>query len=119
MNILGICVVAHVFRRFGERGGCVKCAVAGLLAPVIVQRVMRLVTEALRPECKISVFSWNSKYLIKFEQGLLEQTYKISELDVSGDGAVKKLLTDEVFIGQLLKRFEDMRLSLGEACAKL
>jgi hypothetical protein len=80
---------------------------------------MRLVAEAVRPECKISVFSWNSKYLIKLERGPLEQTYKVPELDVSGDAAVKKLLADEAFIAQVVQRFEDMQLSLAEACARL
>ncbi|MBZ0202163.1 MAG: hypothetical protein K8I03_04020 [Ignavibacteria bacterium] len=78
---------------------------------------MRTIAEIQNPDCKISIFAWNQKYLIKFEQNGLEQVYKVSEFDVMGDEGVKKILTDE-FIKQALKRFDDMREDLNEALNK-
>ena len=46
---------------------------------------MRLVREIAHSDCKITIFSWNNRYLIKHEQGMLEQTFKIPELDLSGE----------------------------------
>lgn len=78
---------------------------------------MRTIIEIQNPDCKISIFAWNQKYLIKFEQSGLEQVFKVSEFDVMGDEGVKKLLTDE-FIQQALKRFDEMRKDLGKAVHK-
>ncbi|MBI3543654.1 MAG: hypothetical protein HY075_10320 [Deltaproteobacteria bacterium] len=75
---------------------------------------MRIVAEIPRPECKITVFSWNSKFLVKLEQGPLEQTYKISELDAS-EADVRRLASDEKFIAEALARFEQMGGDLGAA----
>ena len=51
----------------------------------------------------------NRKYLIKFEQGTLEQTYKISEIDmVNGIDGVFEIL-DEEFITSVVAKFAEMR----------
>lgn len=75
---------------------------------------MRLVREISHPDCKITIFSWNNRYLIKLEQGLLEQTYKIPELDLTSD---EDLLTviDAEFLHQAALRFKDMWQSLYDA----
>ena len=75
---------------------------------------MRLVREISHPDCKITIFSWNNRYLIKLEQGLLEQTYKIPELDLTRD---EDLLTviDAEFLHQAVVRFQDMWQSLYDA----
>lgn len=75
---------------------------------------MRVVGEIPHPACKITVFAWNNRYLIKLEQGLLEQTYKINEYDVMNEAEVYKIV-DEMFIGEALTLFESMRTSLGQA----
>lgn len=75
---------------------------------------MRLVREIHRPDCKITIFSWNNRYLIKLEQGMLEQTFKVSEMDVAGDEDLITLL-DAEFLHQASRRFEDMGQSLHEA----
>jgi hypothetical protein len=46
---------------------------------------MRVVGEIPHSDCKITIFSWNNRYLIKLEQGLLEQTFKVNEFDISGE----------------------------------
>jgi hypothetical protein len=75
---------------------------------------MRNVAEIPHQGCKISIFSWNQKYLIKLEQADLEQTYKVSEFDVMGEEAVKKMVSEE-FIQSALKRFDEMRKELNKA----
>lgn len=77
---------------------------------------MRVIAELPHPECKITIFSMNQKYIAKFEQGSLEQSYKLAELDLSGGGVndVFEIL-DETFITTILKRFNDMRTDFKEA----
>jgi hypothetical protein len=72
---------------------------------------MRTLAELPHPECKITIFGMNQKFIIKFEQGNLEQTYKIAEVDVlNGVDGVFELL-DEEFINQVLVAFQLMRTS--------
>ncbi|EOR95392.1 hypothetical protein ADIARSV_1393 [Arcticibacter svalbardensis MN12-7] len=50
----------------------------------------------------------NSKFIIKFEKGNLEQTYKLAEIDLlNGLNGVFELL-DEEFISTVVSRFESM-----------
>lgn len=70
---------------------------------------MRTLAELPHPECKITIFGMNQKYIIKFEQGSLEQTYKISEADIlNGVNGVFEIL-DEDFISKVLENFSNMR----------
>jgi hypothetical protein len=78
---------------------------------------MRVVSEIAHPELKITIFHWNNRYLIKFEAGLFEQTYKIHEYDVDSEEEVKKLVTDE-FIRGTIDRFNQMAESLSESLDK-
>lgn len=57
----------------------------------------------------LTIFYWNQKYILKYEQGDLEQTYKISELEVTGEEEVREIAQKEEFINQIQKRFEEMR----------
>jgi hypothetical protein len=75
---------------------------------------MRVVAEIPNPEMKITVFSWNGKYLIKLEKGFLEQTYKVDEMEVLGEADVRQML-DETFLSRALGRFRDMGQDLREA----
>jgi len=71
---------------------------------------MRIVKEITHKPCKITVFSWNGKYLIKLESGPFEQTFKVSELDVLEE-ELDDILSD-TFLNEALKRFDDMAQSL-------
>lgn len=76
---------------------------------------MRTVAELPHPDCKITIFSMNQKFIIKFEQGVLEQTYKISELDITdGVNGVFQLI-DEEFITHILSVFKSMNQGFIEA----
>lgn len=70
---------------------------------------MRVISENTKENLKITLFSWNEKYILKFEQGLLEQTYKISQLDVYGEQEVLEILENEDFITKINTNFEKMR----------
>ncbi|WP_149914136.1 hypothetical protein [Sphingobacterium cavernae] len=72
---------------------------------------MRTLAELPHPDCKITIFGMNQKYIIKFEQGNLEQTYKIAEADiVDGVNGVFEIL-DEEFVNKVLQGFITMRTS--------
>lgn len=75
---------------------------------------MRVVAEIPHPECKITIFHWNNKFLIKLELGPFEQTFKISELDLTSEADIQKILNED-FIDQAMARFADMSRSLDEA----
>lgn len=75
---------------------------------------MRTVREFTQADCKVTIFSWNNRYLIKLEQGLLEQTFKVAEMDVAGEEEVVTLI-DAEFIQQAAARFAEMGQSLHEA----
>ncbi|AKQ44593.1 hypothetical protein TH63_01410 [Rufibacter radiotolerans] len=76
---------------------------------------MRVVADIPHPEIKITLLSWNGKYLLKLELGPFEQTYKVSEMEVTGgDEEVKKWL-DEPFLQGSIELFLAMRKNLHEA----
>lgn len=79
---------------------------------------MRVVGEIPHPSCKITVLAWNNRYLIKVEQGLLEQTYKINEYDLTGEPDVYTLV-DESFVQETLRLFDGMRANLNDAMKRL
>jgi len=69
---------------------------------------MRTLGEIAHPACKISLFSWNQKYIVKFEQGLVEQTFKFEHLEFSGgDEELRRRLTDD-FILNVIETFKDL-----------
>ena len=58
----------------------------------------------------------NQKYIIKFEQGPLEQSYKISELELTGGGVNEVFqILDEDFINTVVERFKTMRSDFSAA----
>jgi hypothetical protein len=79
---------------------------------------MRIVGEIPHPSCRITLLSWNNRYLIKLEQGLLEQTFKINQFDILQESDLHRLL-DEQFIEECLRRFEEMAGSLHAAMGRI
>ncbi len=73
---------------------------------------MKTITEIHHPKCRISIFLWNNKYLVKLEQEGLEQTYKFGQFDVLSEDDLKKKI-DEDFINRALTRFDEMRKDLN------
>ena len=79
---------------------------------------MRIVGEIPSQGCKITIFSWNNRYIIKFERDNLEQTYKIDQYDLSDENDLKKVI-EEKFIQKALKLFEEMDDCLNTAMQQL
>ncbi|SHG68800.1 hypothetical protein SAMN04488109_1408 [Chryseolinea serpens] len=75
---------------------------------------MRVVGEIPHPECKITIFAWNNRYLIKLEQGLLEQTFKVNEYDVTSEAELYRIV-DKAFLEEAMQRFAGMGESLRQA----
>jgi len=75
---------------------------------------MRIIAELPHPEFKISILNMNQKFIIKIEQGTLEQTYKIPEMDLTdGVNSVFELL-DEEFLKTVAGRFISMRMDFKD-----
>jgi hypothetical protein len=69
---------------------------------------MHVIAELPQPDLKATIYGWNGKYLIKFETAMFEQTYKIKEMDVSGEEEIKSLLQNEEFMKKVRERFKGM-----------
>ena len=80
---------------------------------------MRVLAQIPHPECQITLFFWNGKYIVKLEQGMLEQTYKVSELDVASEADVRQIIEGQAFMQGVLRRFAEMDAALGEAMNRL
>ena len=89
-----------------------------IFAPVLAiqNSVMRHVADIPHPAVKITLLAWNGKFLLKLEQGNLEQTYKVAELDLlTGTDAEVRELLDEEFLAAAIARFQAMRADLQAA----
>ena len=72
---------------------------------------MRVVREETRGEIRVSIFSWNSKYIFKYELGPMEQTFKVSETDILEESELEGFLEGE-FLEEVKHRFEEMGAAL-------
>ncbi|MDZ4714615.1 MAG: hypothetical protein SH819_04015 [Cytophagales bacterium] len=79
---------------------------------------MRVVGEIPHSACKITIFHWNNRYLVKLEQGPLEQTYKVQEFDVASEAELRSLINEE-FIQAALRQFDTMGQTLQTALEKI
>ncbi|WP_162416120.1 hypothetical protein [Cyclobacterium roseum] len=75
---------------------------------------MRVVNEKNKEGVRITIFDWNNKYLIKFEIGGMEQTFKVSAMDVLEEASLEQLLEGE-FFDRVKERFNEMHQSLQKA----
>ena len=74
---------------------------------------MRIIGEIRHPECKITVMDWNQKYLVKFEQGPFEQTFKIEHHNFQNFQDLQNRI-NESFIRKVLARFNSMQDDLNQ-----
>ena len=68
---------------------------------------MRVIKEFRDPKMKISIFSFNEKWIVKTEAGLCEQTYKFPQDEWTLE-QVSVRCEDESFKGKVASRFEAM-----------
>jgi hypothetical protein len=79
---------------------------------------MRIIGEIPHPDCRITLFHWNNRYIIKLEKDYLEQTFKIDQFDLSSENDLRILVSDE-FIREAMIRFEAMGQSLQKSLQNL
>ncbi len=72
---------------------------------------MRVVKEMTLGEIRVSIFSWNSKYIFKYELGPMEQTFKVSETDILEESELDGFLEGD-FLEEVQQRFKEMGESL-------
>jgi hypothetical protein len=72
---------------------------------------MRVVKEVTLGEIRVSIFSWNSKYIFKYELGPMEQTFKVSETDILEESELDGFLEGD-FLEEVQLRFKEMGESL-------
>jgi hypothetical protein len=76
---------------------------------------MRIIAELPHPDFKISILNMNQKFIVKIEQGSLEQSYKIPEMDLTdGVNSIFELM-DEAFLTKVAARFIEMRVDFKDA----
>lgn len=69
--------------------------------------LMRVIKEFSDPRMKISIFSFNEKWIVKSEAGLCEQTYKFPQIEWEFERVVSRC-EDPEFRNQIASRFESM-----------
>ena len=72
---------------------------------------MRVVKEVTLGEIRVGIFSWNSKYIFKYELGPMEQTFKVSETDILEKSELDGFLEGD-FLEEVNQRFQEMGESL-------
>jgi hypothetical protein len=72
---------------------------------------MRIIDSIPHESMTISIFKMNDKFMVKFEAGPMEQTFKFHEEDVKGLEGLKTKINPE-FIETTRKRFNEMFLQL-------
>jgi len=79
---------------------------------------MRIIGEIPHSQCKVTLYHWNNRYLIKLERNGLEQTFKVDQFELTSDKDLQTLV-DELFLQKAMDRFDDMERSMAEALQKL
>ncbi len=74
---------------------------------------MRVIDEIPHELFKITIFSYNAKYILKFELDNFEQVYKVSEGDIAGVADLKNMV-NETFLDEVFESFLAMRASFGK-----
>ncbi|TLV02974.1 hypothetical protein [Dyadobacter luticola] len=68
---------------------------------------MRYIKDIPNPQFKIGLYQWNSKYIIKVESGMYEQTYKIDDYEIQELPELEQCI-DNDFISAVSRRFDAM-----------
>lgn len=75
---------------------------------------MHFIKEIPHEKMRISLFEWNSKYILKFETPQLEQSYKFSVLDFSGQNEIEELASSSSFQTFVISTFQQMYAEMGK-----
>ncbi len=77
---------------------------------------MRIIDSIPHPSISISIFNMNDKYIVKFEAGPMEQSFKFQTEQVKSVENLKKMINAD-FIETVRLRFNDMFLQMKEAAS--
>jgi len=69
---------------------------------------MHFIKEIPNDSMRISLFEWNSKYILKFETPHLEQSYKYSVMDFSSQKEIEELAASSSFQQFVIETFQSM-----------
>ena len=75
---------------------------------------MKIIGRIPHPEFSISVFEMNEKFVVKFEAGAMEQTYKFLKEGLTSMESIEALF-DQAFIDNIRSRFESMYYDMKRA----
>jgi hypothetical protein len=75
---------------------------------------VHFIKEIPHENMRISLFEWNSKYILKFETPQLEQSYKFSVLDFSGQKEIEELASSSSFQNFVITTFQQMYAEMGK-----
>lgn len=70
--------------------------------------VVRTLETIPHPTYRISIHSYNGKYLLEFQVADLKQVYTIPENRVKGVDQIREIVTDDLIEG-VTRRFKEMR----------
>ncbi|MFM6949183.1 MAG: hypothetical protein ACKOWQ_09230 [Aquirufa sp.] len=76
---------------------------------------MHFIKEIPHDNLRISLFEWNSKYILKFETPHLEQSYKFSVLDFANQKEIEELAISSSFNGFVIQTFQNMYAEMAKA----
>lgn len=74
---------------------------------------MRIIDSIPHPSMSISIFNMNDKYIVKFEAGPMEQSFKF-HIDQIGSLENLKLLINDSFIEKVKVRFNEMFIQMKD-----
>lgn len=80
---------------------------------------MRIIQTIEHPKMRISIFQMNQKYILKFEYGPLEQSYKFDELEFGGLEDFVQQIKNSTIISQTESRFKEMMIDLNVVITSL
>ncbi|MFL0161920.1 hypothetical protein [Aquirufa salirivi] len=75
---------------------------------------MHFIKEIPHESMRISLFEWNSKYIVKFEAPNVEQSYKFSVLDFSSQKEIEELVSSSSFQTYVLNNFHSMYAEMSK-----
>ena len=73
---------------------------------------MRIINSFIKENIRVTIFDFDLKYVIKFEFGSLEQTYKVDKLEFTNHLDLEEKI-DQNFIKSVNKRFDRMSKDLS------
>ena len=75
---------------------------------------MHFIKEIPHDSMRISLFEWNSKYILKFETPDLEQSFKFLIMDFSNQKEIEELATSSSFQNTIIQNFKNMYEAMSQ-----